>query len=101
MRHIHPEAALPWAIAPNLPPPQQPPLSALPQQSPGHSNPVASSTQRAPPPPTPSTYQHLPGAYPRMADPSNQSVPGADEQLYSVPSVNDSFYLNRYSFQYQ
>lgn len=95
MRQMNADAPVSWAIPANLAPPQSLP-SAYAQQS-GHSGSVASYPQGAPPPPTPSTYQHLPGAYPQMADASNQSVPGTDEQLY----VNDSFYLNRYSFQYQ
>ena len=94
MRQMNPDAPVSWALPANLAPHQSLP-SAFAQQS-GHSGSVASYSQGAPPP-TPSTYQHLPGAYPQMADASNQSVPGTDEQLY----VNDSFYLNRYSFQYQ
>ena len=93
MRQMNQDAPVSWTIPANLSAPQ----SAFAQ----HSNSVASYIQATLPPPTPSQYQHLPGAYPQMADSSNQSVTGTDQQLYNVHSANDPYYLNRYSFPYQ
>ena len=97
MRQMNQDASVSWTIPANLSAPQPPP-SAYAQ----HSNTAVSYIQGTLPPTTPSQYQHLPGAFPQMADSSNQSVTGTDQQqLYNVHSANDPYYLNRYSFPYQ
>jgi len=104
MHPMHQDTAVSWSVPGSLP---QPPPSAFAQQA-GHSNAVGSYSQGSLPPATPSTYQHLPGAYPQMAGPSlNQSIPGIDQQqqqqqqqLYNVHPMNDSYYLPGYSYRY-
>ena len=100
MHRMHQDSVVSWTMSGGLPPPPPPPSAfAQPLQS-GHSNQAASYSQGALPPPTPSTYQHVPPSYPQMAGPSNQSVPGTDQQFYNVHPVNDPYYATRYPYQY-
>jgi len=95
MHQMHQDAPVSWTIPASLPPPQPPPPTF--SQQPGHPHSVAFYNQGAPPLPTPTTYQSLPGSYPQPAGPSNQSIPGTDQQLFNV---HDPYFFNGYFSQY-
>ena len=101
MHPMHADSAASWTMSGSLPPPP-PPQAAPPAfaPQPGASSSAAPYSQSALPPPTPSTYQHIPTSYPPMPRPVTQSVPGPDQRFYNVHPVNDSYYTTNYLYQH-